>query len=102
MPDIDEFLAELSSKDPVPGGGSVAALEVAMGAALISMVCELTANKAAYAEVADEVEDIRGAAVSSRDEARRLIEADAAAFARVAEAMQLPRQTDDAKAARRE
>jgi methenyltetrahydrofolate cyclohydrolase len=102
MPDIDEFLAELSSKDPVPGGGSVAALEVAMGAALISMVCELTAGKAAYAEVADEIEDIRGAAVSSRDDARQLIDVDAAAFAKVAEAMKLPRQTDEEKAVRRE
>lgn len=102
MPDIDEFLQRLSDKDPVPGGGSVAALEVAMGAALISMVCELTLGKAAYAEVGEEVEDIRGAAVSSRHEARRLVDADAAAFDKVAQAMKLPRQTDEEKAARRQ
>ncbi len=102
MPDIDEFLLELSSKNPVPGGGSVAALEVAMGAALICMVCELTTGKAAYAEVAEEVENIRGAAVASRDEARKLIDADADAFAKVAQAMKLPRQSDVEKAARRE
>ncbi len=47
---VNDFTAVLSSDAPAPGGGSVAALEGALGAALVSMVASLTTGKAKYAE----------------------------------------------------
>jgi len=45
---VNEFLDALASKDAVPGGGSGAALAGALGAALVSMVCNLTIGKKGY------------------------------------------------------
>ncbi|MBV9279136.1 MAG: cyclodeaminase/cyclohydrolase family protein, partial [Chloroflexi bacterium] len=45
MADFREFLGELAAGTPVPGGGSVAALETAMGAALVAMVAGLTVGR---------------------------------------------------------
>ena len=42
MPDIDPFLTDLAAATPLPAGGSVAALQVAMAAALVEMVAGLT------------------------------------------------------------
>jgi formiminotetrahydrofolate cyclodeaminase len=47
---VHAFLERLGSSDPVPGGGSAAALAAAMGAALVAMVAELTIGRPAYAE----------------------------------------------------
>ena len=48
---VSQFLDELASNSPAPGGGSVAALAGAVGAALSSMVCNLTVGKKKYADV---------------------------------------------------
>ena len=52
---VESFSEELASSAPTPGGGSVAALMGAMGAALVSMVANLTIGKKKYANVEDEV-----------------------------------------------
>lgn len=54
---INEFLDELASNSPAPGGGSVAALSGALGTALSSMVCNLTIGKERYEDVQDEIKD---------------------------------------------
>lgn len=100
MPDLDSFLAALSSADPVPGGGSVAALSTAMGAALLVMVANLTAGRKRYADVQDEVAAIRDRAEEIRDRARRLADDDERAYGQVSQALALPRDTDDLRAAR--
>jgi formiminotetrahydrofolate cyclodeaminase len=102
MPDMDDFLDRLASGDPVPGGGSVAGFEIAMGAALVVMVCELTLGREKFASVENEVREIRDRAVSLKAGARKLVDADADAFGRVSSAMKLPRTTDEEKSARRE
>ena len=48
---IPGFLDALASERPTPGGGGAAAISGAMGAALVSMVCNLTIGKKKYAEV---------------------------------------------------
>lgn len=101
MPEIDEFLERLASSDAVPGGGSVAALEVAMGASLLAMVCGLTMGREKFQAVAGEIEEIHGQAVQIRDSAWKLVDADADAFSRVSEAMKLPRSSDEEKTCRR-
>lgn len=94
------FLDALASSAPAPGGGSVAALSGAMGAALISMVCNLTLGKKKYADVQAEI-----TAIVARSEALRrwltdLLEADVAAYSSVSAAYKMPKETDGEKAAR--
>jgi len=55
---IKMFLDELASNSPAPGGGSVAALAGALGAALTSMVCNLTKTKQGYESVQDEIAEV--------------------------------------------
>ena len=66
---IGSWLEELGSSAPAPGGGAAGALEVAMGAALVEMVCNLTIGKPAFAEheaVMTEVRDRCAVAPASR------------------------------------
>jgi formiminotetrahydrofolate cyclodeaminase len=98
---FDEFLDSLASGDPVPGGGSVAALQAAMGAALLSMVANLTLGRKRFEAVHAEAETIRQRAVTLRDRANRLAGEDIEAYRAVAEAMALPRETEQEKASRR-
>jgi formiminotetrahydrofolate cyclodeaminase len=92
------FSDDLSSDAPVPGGGSAAAYTGAMGAALAAMVGRISMKKEksealeAYVEETDNL----------RSDFLRLVEDDSAAYARVAEAMKLPRKTDEEKKERQE
>jgi formiminotetrahydrofolate cyclodeaminase len=98
--DVDGFLADLASSAPVPGGGSVAALQVAMGAALEEMVCNLTIGRKKFQPVEAEATQIRARALAVRERARQLVDEDAAAYGAVSAAMRLPRGTDQETAAR--
>lgn len=100
MADLNGFLAGLASDSPTPGGGSVAALAGALGAALNSMVANLTIGKKKYVDVEAEMKDVLGKAETLRLELTRLIEEDANAFDKVMQAMKLPKETDEEKAAR--
>ena len=91
---VEAFLARLSSSDPVPGGGSTAALAGAMGAALLHMVVELTVGRPAAADDEATLAEIGGAAAGWQSELLRLAELDAAAYAGVIRARRLPRATE--------
>jgi len=97
---VQELLERLATKDPVPGGGSAAALGGAMGAALVQMVVALTAGRPAAAANEDALKEIqlRGATLTS--ELLRLSELDAAAYAAVVTARRLPRETEVEQLAR--
>jgi methenyltetrahydrofolate cyclohydrolase len=97
---VDEFLRRLASGDATPGGGSASALGGALGAALVSMVCNLTVGRERYAATETEVREIRDAATELIIRLRSGIEEDAAAYDRVMEAYRLPRGTDEEKASR--
>ncbi|QKV96356.1 cyclodeaminase/cyclohydrolase family protein [Streptomyces sp. NA02950] len=96
---IGEFLTQLAARVPAPGGGAVAALHAAQAAALLGMVARYSTGEK-YAEHQDIVEWVTSESDRLRDEALRLAEADAAAFTAVSEAYGLPKDTDEAKAAR--
>jgi formiminotetrahydrofolate cyclodeaminase len=100
MAEIETFLAELASASPVPGGGSVAAFEVTMGAALLAMVASLTIGRKRYTDVEQQATEIRAEAEQLQARARALIDEDAASYSAVSAAMGLPRETDDQKARR--
>ncbi len=97
---IEQWLGELASAAPAPGGGAAAALEVAMAAALVEMVCNLTIGKPAYAEHEEAVQAILDRASPIRRDALGLAAEDAAAFTAVIGAYRLPRSTGEEAAAR--
>lgn len=97
MTDLHTFLDELSSAAPVPGGGSVAALEAAMAAALLAMVANLTLGRKKYASAQDRARFILAESVTQRDRALQLVEEDVAAYRSVSDALALPRDTETQK-----
>ncbi|MDQ2743221.1 MAG: cyclodeaminase/cyclohydrolase family protein [Chloroflexota bacterium] len=100
MADIDAFLDDLSSAAPVPGGGTVAALETAMAASLLAMVCNLTLGKKRYAAVEPRIRTALQEAGELRDRARQLGDEDVEAYGAVARVLALPRVTEEEKATR--
>ena len=94
---INVFLDELSSPAPAPGGGSVAALSGALGAALISMVCNLTVDKQKYADVQQEITALLGKSESLRKELIDLLEADVKVYTELSETMKMARDTEEQK-----
>jgi formiminotetrahydrofolate cyclodeaminase len=94
------FLDELASSAPAPGGGSVAALSGALGAALISMVCNLTLGKEKYADVQEDIQALLAQSEALRKELVGLLEADVEVYTEVSKAMKMPRTTEEEKAAR--
>jgi formiminotetrahydrofolate cyclodeaminase len=98
---IGDWLDELASSAPAPGGGAAAALETAMAAALVEMFCNLTIGKPAFAEHEATMTAVRDRATTIRGEALGLAAEDAAAFRAVIDAYRLPRETDEELAARK-
>lgn len=92
------FSEELASDAAVPGGGSAAAYAGVLGAALAAMVGRIAARKDSGEPTASFISE----AENLRADFLRLVDDDSAAYARVAEAMKLPKATDDEKAARTE
>lgn len=97
---LNAFLDELASSSPAPGGGSVAALSGALGAALTSMVCNLTVGKKKYADVEEELKNVLVQSEHLREQFTELIERDTVAFNKVMEAFALPKETEPQKALR--
>ncbi len=97
---IQIFLDALASKSATPGGGSAAALMGAQGAALVSMVCNLTIGKPKFAEVEAELQEVLGKAETLRSQLTDLIQADIEVFNRLMSKYALPRETEEEKASR--
>jgi formiminotetrahydrofolate cyclodeaminase len=97
---VKTFLDELASNAPAPGGGSVAALSGALGAGLISMVCNLTLGKPKYAAVEGDISTILRKSESLRKELTDLLQADVQAYTELNQTMKMPRDSDEQKAAR--
>lgn len=97
---IKVFLDELASKSATPGGGSVSALMGAQGAALISMVCNLTIGKPKYAEIEPQMLELLSQAESLRSELTDLVKADIAVFDRLMATYSLPKDSEEEKSVR--
>ena len=97
---IQTFLDDLASERPTPGGGGAAAVSGAIGAALVSMVANLTIGKKNYEAVWQDLEAVNAKAVALRAELIRAIDEDVVAFNAVMGAYGLPRATDNEKAKR--
>ena len=85
---IKDFLAETAGSAPVPGGGSISALNGAIAAALTEMVAHLTVGKKKYAEVEGQMKTIATEAAMIRERLTEYIDKDS-------EAYKLPKETPD-------
>ena len=99
---ISNFLDELASNSPTPGGGSVAALAGALGAGLISMVGNLTVGKKKYEDVEEDIKKIIGSSEKLRCELSQLIEEDVKVFNNFMSTYKMPKETEDEKKIRTE
>ena len=97
---VIDFVAATASKESTPGGGAIAALTAATGAALAEMVANLTFGKKGYEEVQSEMEDLQTKAEVIRKRMLELSQADADVFNIFMNALGLPKNTDEEKATR--
>jgi formiminotetrahydrofolate cyclodeaminase len=101
---VSEFLDELASNSPAPGGGSVAALSGANGAALVTMVGALTTKKKKFKALAEteqsEYNEIIGFFGRAKEKFVELIDEDTNAFNEVMKAFRLSKETEEDKALR--
>ena len=95
-----EFVDLLASDAPAPGGGSAAALEGALGAALTAMVCSLTIGKKKYAEFEETAKSAQAKALDLKTRFVDVMDRDTEAFNVVSAAFGMPKVTDEEKAAR--
>ena len=97
---VIDFVAATASKEPTPGGGAIAALTGATGAALAEMVANLTFGKKGYEEVQSDMETLQTKAEAIRNRMLELSQADADVFNIFMNALGLPKNTDEEKATR--
>ncbi len=97
---IQNFIDELASKAPTPGGGSAAAIMGAQAAALISMVCNLTIGKPNYAGGEVEMQALLEKSEAIRAVLTGLIEEDIKVFERLMATYRLPKDIEQEKLSR--
>ena len=97
---VIDFVAATASKEPTPGGGAIAALTGATGAALAEMVANLTFGKKGYEAVQSEMEELQTKSEAIRNRMLELSQADADVFNIFMNALGLPKNTDEEKVAR--
>lgn len=103
---LKDFIDELGSKSPAPGGGSIAALSASLASALASMVFNLTIGKKEYMEydelLKEKINDSFKGANSCKEEFLELMERDTNAFLSLMEAFKMPKTTEDEIRSRKE
>ena len=97
---VRSFVTELASDSPAPGGGSAAALAGSLGAALTTMVCNLSLDEEKFKQSLPEIQIIRGEAAALMEKLMHAVDADAQAFNEVMDAYKLPKSSDEEKSRR--
>lgn len=97
---VKDFARETASESPAPGGGSVSAAMGAFGAALATMVANLSAHKRGWDERWKEFSDVAEKGWKIMDELTSLVDEDTAAFNRIMDVFAMPKGTPEEKAAR--
>ena len=92
---LQNYLDELASSQPTPGGGSAAALSGAIAAALASMVVRLTLGKADYASVQQEMEILLQHTERLRLRFQQLMQEDINAYGQLSACFKMPRETPE-------
>jgi formiminotetrahydrofolate cyclodeaminase len=97
---LQVYVDDAASGKPAPGGGSVSACAGALGAALVSMVCNLTIGKEKFAAVESRLGDVVACSEACRSELERLLQDDTTAYNGVIEGYRLPKDSPEQQAAR--
>ena len=92
------FVKVLASKEPVPGGGGASALAGAIGTALGNMVGSLTVGKKKYADVQDDILELKAKCDALQDKLLHLVLRDAEVFEPLSRAYGMPKNTEEEKA----
>jgi len=98
---ISDFVEILGSDSPAPGGGSTAALQGALGTALLKMIGLLTTGRAKYAEHQDYIDTLLKETEKIKVEFLKVIDEDTEAFNQVSAVFTMPKETDEDKLARK-
>ena len=96
------FANETASESPAPGGGSISAYMGALGASLATMVANLSSHKPGWDDRWEEFSQVAEKGQKLKDELLDLVDEDTNAFNKIMEALQMPKKTDEEKAARME
>ncbi|MGI6048131.1 MAG: cyclodeaminase/cyclohydrolase family protein [Petrimonas sp.] len=99
---IKQFLEQTSSNEPVPGGGSVSALNGAIASSLAQMLASLTIGRKNYVEVEDLMKEHSAKFEAYRTHFLNDIDRDSEAYNLVMGAYKMPKETDEEKAIRSE
>lgn len=97
---LNEFVKQLGSDSPAPGGGSVAALAGSLSAALCAMVARLTVGKKKYQDAWKDMEKVRDEAEELSRRLLELVDRDTEAYNQVMMAFRLPKDDDEQKSLR--
>ena len=97
---VTQFVDTVASDAPAPGGGSAAALEGSIGAALTAMVANLTQGRKKYAEFAEYAAEVEKKGNALKARLLDVMDRDTEAFNVVSAAFSMPKDTDEQKAAR--
>ena len=98
---IKAYLEDAAAEKDAPGGGSVSGLAGALGASMASMVCNFTVGREKFKEVEPRVREILEEAGVAWKQLAALADRDVEEYKKVTAAYQMPRKTDEEKAARR-
>ncbi|MBU4241410.1 MAG: cyclodeaminase/cyclohydrolase family protein [Actinobacteria bacterium] len=96
------FMDKLAGSSPEPGGGAASALAAAVGAALVSMVANLTVGKEKYSDVQDRIRDLLVSSEEVRGLLQGLVQEDTEVYGVLSKAFKMPRETTEEKKARKE
>ncbi|HEY3424487.1 MAG TPA: cyclodeaminase/cyclohydrolase family protein [Negativicutes bacterium] len=94
---VTDFVEDLASNSPMPGGGGVAALAGALGAALGLMVCSLTEGKEKFSHLQEAITEIKQKGIILKEELIRCVDGDGHSYLGIVKACKLPKTTEQEK-----
>src|SRR5437868_10763681 len=97
---VQDFIEQLASASPTPGGGSASALAGAMAAAMVEMACNLTVGREKFRDVEEEMQAVLARAKELRLQMLNAVDEDTKAYNAVSEAYKMSRASDAEKAER--
>jgi len=97
---LQVYLDDAAANKPAPGGGSVSACAGALGAALVSMVCNLTRGREKFADVEAVLSTLVAASEAARGRLEQLLQEDTTAYNGVITAYKMAKETAEEQAAR--
>jgi formiminotetrahydrofolate cyclodeaminase len=97
---VEDFITQLASASPTPGGGSASALAGAMAAAMVEMACNLTVGREKFKDAEAQLLVVLSRATELREQMLEAVDEDTEAYNAVSQAYKLPKASDEEKSAR--